>query len=177
MTRGARHLLGCFAVCLMVSPSSLFAYTKPVTYRPAKLTCTNYNDPSTCTVIPDAIIFKEQYPLSPHSWAIPKAIDLIRADGYVTEADLAQKYLLPMLEGVTFNDVWGDADIAGASVLDYYIPDKPDQNFVFGCVLNNFFFAPYKNCTNTRTPALVGFDTHPFYGYGNAAEHAQFRYD
>src|SRR5207249_128708 len=31
-------------------------------------------------------------------------------------------------------------------------------------------FAPYKNCTHA-------FQTHDFYGYGNAAEHAQFRYD
>src|SRR5262249_8706951 len=44
---------------------------------------------------------------------------------------------------------------------------------------------PYKNCTNTFTVTpqngppytVVGFDTHPFYGYGNAAEEAQYRYD
>jgi len=111
---------------------------------------------------------------------IPKAIEFLRSAGYTTEADLAQQNLLPMLEGVTFNDVWGDADMAGGSVLDYYDPDS-DTDFGYGCVLDGFIFAPYKNCTNTRFPGtafeILGWDRHPLAGYGNAAEHAQFRYD
>jgi hypothetical protein len=94
-------------VVLIFSASTLFAYTKPNTYRPAKIVCTNPLDPSTCSVIPEAIVFQSQAPLSPHSWVIPKAIELLRTDGFQSEADLADKYLLPMLEGVTFNDVWG----------------------------------------------------------------------
>ena len=139
---------------LAASAAASFAYTKPNTYKPST----------------DAIVFKEQYMSSPHSWAIPKAIELLRTDGFQTEANLAQKYLLPMLEGVTFNDVWGDADIAGASVLDYYIPDSPDTAYGFGCALEGFNFVPYSNCT-------ASFKSHPLYGYENAAEHAQFRYD
>src|SRR5262249_9634436 len=102
---------------------------------------------------------------SPHSWAILKAIEFLRSNGYESEANLAQKHLLPMEEGVTFNDVWGDADLAGGSVLDYYCPDRPDQDYGYGSA-----FAAYKNSTQD-------FAGHPFYGYGNAAEEAQFRYD
>src|SRR6266849_4633024 len=102
----------CTLVLLLVSLPKLFANTKPNTYRAERRVCTNPLDPSTCQVIPSAIVFKEQVPFSPHSWVIPKAIELLRTDGFQDEADLAQKYLLPMLEGVTFNDVWGDADIA-----------------------------------------------------------------
>jgi len=163
--------------------SSSFAYTKPSTYKAPKLICTDPADVNTCTVVPGQIVFKEEIALSPHSWVIPKAIELLRTDGLSAEADLAQKYLLPMLEGVTFNDVWGDADLAGGSVLDYYDPDS-STDFGYGCVLDGFVFAPYKNCTNTRifqensqTHTILGFDLHPFYGYANAAEHAQFRYD
>ena len=61
-----------------------------------------------------------------------KAAELLRTDGYYDEAFLAQRYMLPMLLGNTWNDVWGDADLAGASVLDYYCPDKPGQNYGFG---------------------------------------------
>jgi len=131
-----------------------------------------YSKPNTYQAGSDTIVLKEQYLKSPHGWIIAKAIDLLRHDGYIQEADEAQKNLLPMLEGVTFNDVWGDADLAGGSVLDYYIPDKPDQNYGYGCALSFplHAFAPYKNCTQD-------FQNHPFYGYGNAAEHAQFRYD
>ena len=132
-----------------------FAYTKPNTYRESG----------------DAIVFKEQYLNSPHSWTIVQAIELLRTDGFETEANLAQKHLLPMLEGVTFNDVWGDADLAGGSVLDYYVPDPEGTGTHngFGCAATFGIFA-YKNCTES-------FALHPFYGYGNAAEHAQFRYD
>ena len=83
---------------------------------------------------------------------IVKAIGLLRHDGYVQEADIAQKYLLPMLEGVTFNDVWGDADIAGASILDYYVPNATDSNFGFGAgFLSWDIFSPnpYKNSTQS----------------------------
>src|SRR5262249_39062504 len=114
-------------------------------------------------------------PLSPHSWTIERAIDLLRRDGFQSEADLAEQYKLPMLEGVTFNDVWGDADMAGSSVLDYYIPDSPGTDFGYGCVLPGSGFAPYAHCTNTL-PFFPGFDTQPFYSYGNAAEQAQFRF-
>ena len=155
-------------IVLVVSVSIIFGYTKPSTYHPDT----------------DKIIFTEQVPFSPHSWVILKAIGLLQTDGFTSEAKLAQKYLLPMLEGVTFNDVWGDADIAGGSVLDYYVPDSPGANYGYGCVNALAFFAPYKNCTNTRTilvngtpVTIIGFDRHPLYGYGNAAEHAQFRYD
>lgn len=143
-------------VVLVGQVSISFGYSKPSTYIP---------DPAT-------IVFKEQYLKSQHGWMIAKAIDLLRHDGYIKEADEAQSNLVPMIEGVTFNDVWGDADLAGGSVLDYYIPDKPGQNFGYGCALGFPFhyFAPYKNCTQA-------FQNHPFYGYGNAAEHAQFRYD
>jgi hypothetical protein len=138
-------------------------YTKPNTYRPPVLTI----DPVTHQLIfiPSAVVFGEEYLHSPHSWAIAKAIELLRTDGFDREADLAQQYLLPMLEGVTFNDVWGDADLAGASVLDYYVPDSPGTDFGFGSAA----FA-YKNDTQS-------YQSHPFYAYGNAAEHSQYRYD
>src|SRR5437763_4372504 len=140
-------------VVLAGSVSTSYGYSKPV----------KYSKPG------DAIVFKQEYLSSPHAWIIVKAIDLLRHDGYVQEANTAQRYLLPMLEGVTFNDVWGDADMAGGSVLDYYIPDSPDTHYGFGCAAG-FNFAPYRHCTDE-------FKAHPFYGYENAAEHAQFRYD
>jgi len=179
MKRTIESILALVFVSASVSISS--GYTKPISYQAAYTVC---SEASICSRFPGQIIFKEQYPLSPHSWVIPKAIELLHTDGFQSEARLARKYLLPMLEGVTFNDVWGDADMAGASVLDYYVPDAPEQDYGYGCVLGNLRFAPYKNCTNTHTVqqggssfTVVGFDTHPFYGYGNAAEHAQFRYD
>src|SRR5437870_7051629 len=89
-------------VVLVGSVSVSFGYTKPVTYD---------HDA-------DSIVFKDFYNYSPHAWIIGKAIELLRHDGYRQEADQAQRHLLPMLEGVTFNDVWGDADLAGGSVLD-----------------------------------------------------------
>ena len=46
-----------------------------------------------------------------------------------------------------------------------FVPDNSGQNFGFGSAA----FA-YKNDTQS-------YQNHPFYGYGNAAEHAQFRYD
>jgi hypothetical protein len=71
-----------------------------------------------------------------------------------------------MLEGVTFNDVWGDADLAGGSMCDYYVPQyDEDDHHGFGSAL----FA-YKNDTES-------FKAHPFYLYEDAAEEAQFRYD
>jgi hypothetical protein len=139
-------------VVLIGSVSTSYGYSKPVTYREAG----------------NAIVFKDQYLYSPHAWIIVKAIDLLRHDGYRQEADEAQRNLLPMLEGVTYNDIWGDADLAGGSVLDYYIPDSPDTHNGFGCAGFGGFFA-YKNCTDSFKP--------PFYGYENAAELAQFRYD
>ncbi len=165
-----KRVMGTLVV-LVASVSTSFAYTKPNTYQPLKFTCNLFQIPPSCTVVtPGKIVFQEQVPFSPHSWVIPKAIALLRTNGLQAEADLAQKYLLPMLEGVTFNDVWGDADLAGGSVLDYYDPDSSAPNHGYGCVLDGFVFAPYKNCT-------TDFKTHPLYGYGNAAEHAQFRYD
>jgi hypothetical protein len=145
------------------------AYTKPNTYR--------HDD--------GVPAFRAEVPYSPHSWILAKAIEFLRTSGYTADADLARAYLLPMLEGVTYNDVWGDADLAGASVLDYYSPGASNTGYGFGCVLDNAFFAPYKNCTNSyqiRQPngsivTVLGFDKHPLYGYGNAASHAQFRYD
>jgi hypothetical protein len=116
-----------------------------------------------------SVVFKDRYLESPHSWIIVKAVDLLRHDGYTQEADVAQKYLLPMLEGVTFNDVWGDADLAGGSILDYYIPGSPETNFGYGCAGVFGIFA-YKNCTED-------FQSNGFYGYGNAADEAQYRYD
>src|SRR5215813_1588812 len=129
--------------------ATAFGYTKPNTYRRARTICTPLTPTSRCDNVfclaltaadrcafvftPSSIVFKEQYPLSPHSWVIPKAIGVLRKDGFESEAKLAEQYLLPMLEGVTFNDVWGDADIAGASVLDYYVPNKPDQDYGYGC--------------------------------------------
>jgi hypothetical protein len=170
-------------VLLAASVSTGLAYTKPTTYRSFQLDCPIPGVPVDCTIsVPGRIIFETQIPGSPHTWVISKALDLIQKDGYASEANLARKYLLPMYEGVTFNDVWGDADIAGASVLDYYIPDSPETNFGYGCALDGFAYAPYKNCTNSVNlgggiVSYLGFDQHPFYGYGNAAEHAQFRYD
>jgi hypothetical protein len=167
-------------VVLTASVSLSLAYTKPTTYKKYQLECPDPQDPGTCFIkVPGRIVFETQIPLSPHTWVITKALELIRRDGYETEANLAGKYLLPMYEGVTFNDVWGDADLAGASVLDYFIPDSPQTNYGYGCALDGFAYAPYKNCTNSFSVPFVniGFDTHPFYGYGNAAEHAQFRYD
>jgi len=140
-------------VALLSFVSDSFAYTKPVTYSEAS----------------HSIIFQQNYLHSPHSWVIVKAISLLRTDGYGTEADVAQKYLLPMLEGVTFNDVWGDADLAGGSILDYYVPDSSDD-FSYGCAGAVLDIFAYKNCTDS-------FKSHSFYLYGNAAEEAQYRYD
>jgi hypothetical protein len=144
-------------VVLVASVSISFGYSKPNTY----------NEDT------QKIVFKEQYLSSPHGWIISKAIDLLRLDGYGQQADIAEKYLLPMLLGVTFNDVWGDADLAGASILDYYVPQAPNDNFGFGAGFlswDSFSLSPYKNNT-------ASFKSSPFYGYENAAEHAQFRYD
>ncbi len=138
------------AALLGGSAPNILAYSKPVTWDKGA----------------EEIVFKDLFIYSPHAWVIVKAIELLRHDGLTEEANVAQSYLLPMLEGVTFNDVWGDADLAGASVLDYYIPGNPNNNnFGFGGAA----FA-YKNDTTT-------YQFHPFYGYGNAAEEAQFRYD
>lgn len=144
-------------VVLVASVSISFGYSKPNTY----------NEDS------ETIVFKEEYLYSPHGWIIRKAIDLLRLDGYGQQADIAERYLLPMLLGVTFNDVWGDADLAGASILDYYVPNAPDDHFGFGAGFlswDGLSISPYKNNT-------ASFKTHRFYGYENAAEHAQFRYD
>ena len=171
-------------IVLTASSSMGLAYTKPSTYRKYQTVCSGPSDTPICVEIPGAVIFQDQIAKSPHSWAIPKAIKLLSDDGYTSEAALAQKYLLPMLEGVTFNDVWGDADLGGGSILDYYVPGHPETGYGFGCAAGGAY-APYKNCTNTFTVTpefgppytVVGFDTFPFYGYGNAAEEAQYRYD
>lgn len=148
MKRALQGLLAVLTAAVCVSTT--FAYTKPITYSKDS----------------HSIVFKQYYLLSPHAWIIDRAIALLDRDGYHEEAAEARRYLLPMLEGVTFNDVWGDADLAGASVLDYYVPDAPaGENFGFGSALFS-----YKNST-------WDFQNHPFYGYGNAAEEAQFRYD
>ena len=151
--RLSRVLLVVLAALLAaaVTGSNGYGYTKPVTYNEGN------------------VVFKDRYLQSPHSWIIVKAVDLIRHDGYTQEADVAQKYLLPMMEGVTYNDVWGDADLAGGSILDYYIPGSPDTNFGYGCAVILGIFA-YKNCTED-------FQSNGFYGYGNAADEAQYRYD
>jgi hypothetical protein len=139
-------------VLLNVAPLG-YAYTKPVTYREGF----------------DGIIFQDSYNFSPHGWMIPKAIELIRADGYTNEAAVAEMHLLPMLEGVTFNDVWGDADLAGGSICDYYCPGDPGANFGYGeaGILGIFAYAH----------STQDFKGHALYHYGNAAEEAQYRYD
>jgi hypothetical protein len=119
---------------------------------------------------PGTIVFNDQIPRSPHSWVILKAIDFLRSNGFDTEGNLAQKHLLPMMEGVTFNDVWGDADLAGGSVLDYYCPDRPDQDYGYGTPIHHLPIGVYKNSSEA-------FAANAFYGYGNAAEEAQFRFD
>ena len=141
-----------------IAASSGHGYTKPVTYNKG------------------SVVFKDRYLQSPHSWIIVKAVDLIGRDGYSQEAAVAEKYLLPMLEGVTFNDVWGDADLAGGSILDYYIPGSPETDFGFGCAGVFGIFA-YKDCTKAVLPGFPDFQSNGFYGYANAAEEAQYRYD
>jgi hypothetical protein len=147
MKHAKKSLIALFVLAASVSAG--LAYTKPTTYRPYKFSCSDPTDLTTCTFLPGSIVFGTEVPRSPHSWAIPKAIELLRKDGFVSEANLAQKHVLPMLEGVTFNDVRGDADMAGASVLDYDIPDSPQTNSGYGCVLNGFGHTPCKNCTNS----------------------------
>lgn len=125
-----------------------------------------YSKPGTLKISPpSAFIFPQQSQNSPHTWTILQAVDLLKHDGFVSEYEIAHKYMLPMLLGATYNDVWGDADLGGGSVLDYYVPDKPDQDYGYGC--DNFGL--YQNCTQQ-------FAAHPLFRYGNAAEHAQFRY-
>lgn len=102
---------------------------------------------------------------SPHSWAIIKAIDLLAKDGYSYKAQMAKKYLLPMVEGVMFIDEWGAPDYDGSAILHYYVPDRPDLNYGFGSA-----FAAYSNPTSK-------YGKHPFYGYENAADYSQNRYD
>jgi hypothetical protein len=139
-------------LAFVLNASVGWAYSKPITYRQG-----------------GSIVFKDEYLNSPHSWIIVKAVDLLRKDGYTQEADVAKQYLLPMLEGVTFNDVWGDADLAGGSICDYYCPESPDSNYGYGESAILGIFA-YKNGT-------ASFKTHPLYLYENAAEEAQYRYD
>ena len=146
MKWGARAAL--VATVALAAVSTGWGYTKPVTYK--------YDG--------DEIVFKDLYLDSPHAWMIEKAIELLQRDGYLQEADQARHYLLPMLEGVTFNDVWGDADLAGASVLDYYVPDNAEENYGFGSA-----FAAYKHSTED-------FQAHQFYRFGNAAEYADYHY-
>jgi hypothetical protein len=135
---------------ILASTPPVGAYTKPGTLKISA---------------PSAFLFPEQYQISPHTWTILRAVELLKDDGFVSEYELAHKYLLPMMLGATYNDVWGDADLGGGSVLDYYIPDEPGQDYGYGCDL----FGLYQSCTHQ-------FAGHPFFGYGNAAEHAQFRY-
>ena len=137
------------AAIALATVTSVQAYTKPVTYK--------YDG--------DQIVFADWYMKSPHSWIIVRAIDLLRRDGYLQEAQEAQHHLLPMLEGVTFNDVWGDADIAGASVLDYYVPYNDEEDYGFGSA-----FASYAHSTQE-------FHDSPFYLFGNSAEYAEYHYD
>jgi hypothetical protein len=136
------------AAVLLATATNVHAYTKPVTYK--------YDG--------DQIVFADWYMKSPHSWMIVKAIDLLRRDGFIKEAAEAQHHLLPMLEGVTFNDVWGDADLAGASVLDYYVPYNDEEDYGFGSA-----FASYAHSTQE-------YHGHPFYRFGNSAEYAQYHY-
>jgi hypothetical protein len=138
------------AVVLAFSVSAGFAYTKPITWDKDH----------------GQIVFQDQWHFSPHGWIIGKALVLLSQSDRPQEGAFAARYLLPMLEGVTFNDVWGDADLAGASMLDYYIPQyDEDDHHGFGSAL----FA-YKNDTES-------FKAHAFYGFEDAAEEAQFRYD
>src|SRR3954469_18131824 len=118
-TKPVSSLLACIVestMAFVLSSSVGWAYTKPIIYREAG----------------DTVVFKDEFMYSPHAWQIVKAINLLRHDGYTQEAYLAEKYLLPMLEGVTFNDVWGDADLAGSSILDYYVPNATNDNYGFG---------------------------------------------
>jgi hypothetical protein len=111
------------------------------------------------------ITFAEEFPTAPHTWLVLKAVDLLRLDGHTHHANIASRYLLPMLEGVTFCDVWGDPDYDGTQLLHYYCPSRPDQNYGYGSA-----HPVFKNST-------MQYQAHPFYGYGNAAEYAQNRYD
>ena len=138
------------AVVLACSATAGFAYTKPITWDKDH----------------GQIVFQDQWHYSPHGWIIGKALVMLMQSDRPQEGIFAARYLLPMLEGVTFNDVWGDADLAGGSMLDYYIPQyDDDDHHGFGSAL----FA-YKNDTES-------FKAHPFYGFEDAAEEAQFRYD
>jgi hypothetical protein len=151
-TRRPRERVGAaLAVALVLAPTPpANAYTKPGTLKISP---------------PSALIFPEQYQNSPHTWTILQAVALLKHDGFVSEYEIAHKYMLPMLLGATYNDVWGDADLGGGSVLDYYCPDRPDQNYGYG----RDEFGLYQNSTEQ-------FAAHPLFRYGNAAEHAQFRY-
>ena len=114
----------------------------------------------------DSFLFAGTYLNYPHGWLLVKAVELLGQDGYTAQANMATSYLLPMLEGAMWNDVWGDADLAGTSMLDYYCPERPDQNYGFGSAAAGV----YKHAT-------WDFQCHDFYGYGNAAEYSQNRYD
>lgn len=113
------------------------------------------------------IVFNQNYNTTAHSWCIIKAIELLNNDGHFYVAKIADKYLLPMLEGVTFCDVWGDKDYDGSQILHYYCPDRPDQNYGYG---KTPLYQPFKNAT-------WDYVKHPFYGYENAATYAQNRYE
>ncbi len=81
------------AVTLLVgllASADAFAYGSP-----------NYNDMET-----KAISFHLEYPNKVHTWAIVKAVALLREDGYPGLAAFAEAYLLPMLLGNAWNDHW-----------------------------------------------------------------------
>lgn len=124
-----------------------------------------YSTASTYDKGTKSIVFKKNYGPTPHSWFIIKAIELLRTDGHTYEADIAEIYLLPMVEGVGFVDTWGDSDYDGSQILHYYCPGRPDQNYGFGSA-----FVQFANPT-------WDYAGHSFYGYENAAEYAQDRYE
>jgi hypothetical protein len=108
-----------------------------------------------------------QYMDSVHGWATSKAIDLLKKDGYGRYAEIAEQYLLPMLEGVTFCDSWGSSGHDGSQLLHYYCPGRPDQDYGYGSVPLNMFF----------THPTGDYAKHPFYGYANSASYAENRFN
>ncbi len=136
----------------LLLPSSARGYGSP-----------NYNDMAT-----GEISFHLEYPNKIHTWAVLKALELLRTDGYPGLATFAEGYLLPMLLGNAWNDHWGDrVAMTEGVLLDYFKPDPSEHNNGYGNP-DGDIFTGIDHSTDE-------FAACPFWGVENAGEHAELR--
>lgn len=143
---------GVVALAALLVPLSAPGYGSP-----------NYNDMGT-----KEISFHLEYPNKIHTWALVKALQLLRADGYPKMADFAEAFLLPMLLGNAWNDHWGDRVVMTEGVLlDYFKPDPSEHNNGYGNP-DGDIFTGIEHSTDE-------FAACPFWGVENAGQHAELR--